>query len=535
MGGSPRADLVAGVTTAVVALPLALGFGVAAGLGARAGLVTAIIAGSLAAVFGGSSVQVSGPTGAMAVVLLPIVHEYGVDGVLVAGLVAGVILMVAGVLRLGRFVSFLPLPVVEGFTAGIAAVIALQQMPAALGVNGGSGSTARVALRAVERWVQHPVWPALLVTIGVLLAVWLGHRITHLFPASLVAVGLAAVVTRMLHVDVARIGDVSASLPGPALPTVPWGHLSALLPAALAIAALAGIESLLAATVADGLSDGPRHAPDRELFGQGVANVVVPLFGGMPATGAIARTAVGLRAGARSRLAAVTHSLVIAVVVLAGARLVEQIPLAALAGVLLATAARMSDPRGVLALARASRSAALVTGVTLATTVLLDLIRAVEIGVGVAIVLALRQVARSARLDRLPTASDGELGESAHDLIDEHVLVFRIDGALFFATAHRLLGELLDIADVRVVVLRLSGLTHLDTTGTRLLGETVAGLRSRGVVVLLSGARPDHHRLLETLGVIEVLGHPRHVFADVDAALAHARHHVLQGEHVTAG
>lgn len=526
MKQSPRADLVAGLTTGVVALPLALAFGVAAGMGARAGLVTAIVAGLLAAIFGGSRVQVSGPTGAMAVVLLPISLEYGPRGVLVAGVLAGLLLVAAGCLRLGRYVAFLPLPVVEGFTAGIAAVIALQQLPAALGVtDAGTGGTAVVAWRAVTHFARHPSYAALAVSLGVVLVMTAGHRLTHLVPISLLAVVVATIIAEVADLDLARIGAIPAGLPWPALPHASLHEIGALLPAAVAIAALAGIESLLAATVADGLSDGPGHDPDRELTGQGLANVAAPLFGGMPATGAIARTAVSVRAGATSRLAAVVHALLILGVVVVAAPLVAGIPLAALAGVLLATAGRMADLRALRTLFRATRSAALVLSATLLATVLLDLIRAVEIGVAAAAILALRQVAHNARLETLPT-TDGDAGESTHDLIDEHIVVFRIEGALFFATAHRLLGELLDVADVRVVILRLSGLAHLDTTGARLLADAIAGLEARGVVVLLSGPRPEHRRLLASLGALDELRNEGHLFDRVDSALEHARAHV---------
>ena len=526
MGRHPRADVVAGLTTGVVALPLALAFGVAAGMGASAGLTTAIVAGLLAAVFGGSRVQVSGPTGAMAVVLLPITAAYGPNGVLVAGVLAGVILLAAALLRVGRYIAFLPVPVVEGFTAGIAAVIALQQVPFALGVSDvGSGRTVVVAGRAVARFAAQPTAGAVLITAAVVIVMVAGGRIAHAFPSSLVAVAAATAAADLAGLHVQRIGSIPASLPWPALPQMHLHDVTALLPAALAIAALAGIESLLAATVADGLSDGPRHDPDRELVGQGVANLVAPLFGGMPATGAIARTAVSVRAGATSRLAAVVHSLSLVLVVLLAAPLVSRIPLAALAGVLLVTAARMADLRALTVLTRVSRSSALVLIGTLCATVLLDLIRAVEIGVAAAAVLALRQLALSARLDRL-SPNDGTPGMSAHDLLDEHIVVFRIDGALFFASAHRLLSELLDVADVRVVILRLSRLVHLDATGAKLLAEAVAGLEARGVVVLLSGVLAEHQTMLERLGVLTALRHDRHMLPDIAAALAHAREHV---------
>ncbi len=537
MLAAPRADLAAGVTTGIVALPLALAFGVSSGMGARAGLVTAIVAGVVAAVLGGSRVQVSGPTGAMAVVLLPVAAAYGAGGVLVAGMLAGAVLVLAGALRLGRYVGFLPLPVVEGFTAGIAAVITLQQVPAALGVtDAGAGRTVVVAGRAVGRFLAAPTLAAAGLALVVAVLMLLGARIAHAFPASLLAVAVATVVAEVSRLDVPRIGTVPAGLPLPALPHVAWAHSGALVGPAVAIAALAGIESLLSATVADGLAGGPRHDPDRELFGQGVANVVVPLFGGMPATGAIARTAVSIRAGAGSRLAAVVHALLLLLVVLVLAPVVGRVPLAALAGVLLVTAARMVDWRAAATLVRTSRSSAVVLVATFATTVLFDLVRAVEIGLVVAGALALRQVARTARLDRLPAAHpDHALPESAHDLIDEHVVVFRLDGSLFFATAHRLLGEVLDVAAVRVVVLRLSRITVLDATGARVLGDVVSGLESRGVTVLLSGLRPEHRTLLERLGVLSAERAARHLFDSVDRALEHARAHVAAGPELAQG
>ncbi len=344
MTRNPRRDLLAGLTVAIVALPLALGFGVSSGLGAEAGLATAVVAGALAAVFGGSNLQVSGPTGAMTVVLVPIVAEHGPGGVLTVGLMAGVLLIGLALLRAGRSMRYVPAPVVEGFTFGIAGVIALQQIPNALGVAAPEGDKVLVvAWRAVQEFAAHPDMTALSITVGVAGLMLLGARRFPTVPFSVVAVVLATVAVQVFGLGAEPIGALPAGLPAPSLGFVEVSALGSLVAPAVAVAALAALESLLSATVADGMTVDQKHDPDRELFGQGVANLAAPLFGGVPATAAIARTAVNVRTGASSRLAALTHAAVLAVIVFAAAPLVSRIPLAALAGVLLATAVRMVE------------------------------------------------------------------------------------------------------------------------------------------------------------------------------------------------
>ena len=285
-----KGDLVAGATVAVVALPLALAFGITTGVGADAGLVTAIVAGLVAAVFGGSNLQVSGPTGAMTVVLVPIVQRHGMDGMVVVGIMAGVLIVGAALGRLGRFLAYIPWPVVEGFTIGIAVLIFLQQVPAAVGVPRPEGeNTAVVAVHALVDAVGDGSTGSLLVVGVVVLVLLVAPRIRRSLPASLLAVVAATVLAEVADLDVARIGSLPSSLPMPSLPDTSLGELGDLFSAAVAVALLAAIESLLSARVADGMAGGRRHDPDRELFGQGLANVVSPLFGGMPATGAIAR------------------------------------------------------------------------------------------------------------------------------------------------------------------------------------------------------------------------------------------------------
>jgi SulP family sulfate permease len=528
IGRSWRGDVIAGVTVAVVALPLALAFGITSGLGADVGLVTAVVAGLVAGVFGGSHVQVSGPTGAMTVVLVPLVARHGPDAVATVGLLAGVIVVLAALLRLGRYVAFIPWPVIEGFTVGIAVIIGLQQVPAALGVTKPDGeNTAAVAVRAVARANLDVTPRALGVVILVAVVMILGPRVRRTLPVSLLAVVAATGLAELTGLDVARIGSLPSSLPAPSLPDLGLANVSELLTAAMAVAALAALESLLSAKVADGMVDGPRHDPERELLGQGLANIVAPIFGGMPATGAIARTAVNVRAGARTRVAAIVHALVLLVVVYVGGSTVARIPLAALAGVLMVTAVRMVDLRNVRGVLRSTRSDALVLVITAGATIAFDLILAVEIGIAIAAVLALRHVALAATVTRSPVPIPIEVGaDDEHRLLREHIVAYRLDGALFFGAAQRFLHELIAVGDVRVVILRLPDLSVLDATGAQALGEIIEELEGRGITVLVKGAKEPHRRLLEAVGALSHLAHERHLFTDLDAAVAHARSHV---------
>jgi SulP family sulfate permease len=522
-----RRDVLAGITVGVVALPLALAFGITSGLGAQAGLITAIVAGLVAAVFGGSNVQVSGPTGAMTVVLVPVVARYGTDAVFVVGVMAGVLIVIAAFARVGRLLAYIPWPVIEGFTIGIATIIFLQQVPAALGVPKPDGeNTAAVAVRAVRDALSGGGSVASIALVAFVAVLMFGlPRVRRSLPASLLAVVAATAVAELAGLDVARIGTLPGSLPMPSLPKMGAGSVSQLISPALAVAALAAIESLLSAKVADGMADSARHDPDRELFGQGLANIASPLFGGMPATGAIARTAVNVRGGARTRVAALTHALVLVAVVLFAASIVGTIPLAALSGVLMVTAVRMVEPHNVRAVFRATRSDAVVMVVTAGVTVAFDLIVAVEIGIAVAAVLALRSIARTAAAMPEPIECTFDIDDEQR-LLHEQILVYRLDGALFFGAAQRFLTELTAVSDVKVVILRLPDLQVLDATGAQALGEIVAELEARQITVLLKRPRPEHLRTLRAVGTLDRLAHRRHLFHDLDSALDHARLHV---------
>ncbi len=522
-----RTDMLAGLTVAIVALPLALGFGVTSGVGATAGLVTAVIAGIVAAIFGGSNLQVSGPTGAMVVVLLPIVNQFGAGAVATVAVLAGVIVILAGLLGLGGLVSYIPWPVIEGFTLGIGVIIAVQQIPLAINTPAGAGDNAVVvAWRTVSVVDFSAALPAILLTLGVIAIMVLLSKIRASLPGSLIAVVAATLLAHFMNLDIARIGKLPSSLPMPTMPNLTDPGFSALASAAFAVAALAALESLLAAKVADGMADDiPPTEPNRELFGQGLANIASGLFGGMPATGAIARTAVNVRSGARTRVASLTHALVLALIVYLAAPLVGTIPLSALAGVLIVTAGRMINLHTSHSILRSTRSDALVFVITALTTVALDLVLAVQIGVAVAAVLALRHVARSSEMRR--EEIEPEITHATEiQLLNEQIAVYSFDGSLFFADSRRFLDELVAVSNVRVVVLRMSSVRILDATGANALAEIVTHLRRRHIAVLIKGLRTEHHRVMDSVGELKELERRNHVFAELPPAIEHARRHV---------
>jgi SulP family sulfate permease len=523
-------DLTAGLTVGIVALPLALAFGVATGVGAAPGLVTAVIAGAVAAVFGGSHLQVSGPTGAMTVVLVPLVAQHGTSVVYPIAVLAGVIVLLAGILRLGRLLAYIPWPLVEGFTLGIAIVIAAQQIPSALGIaKPDIENAAGAATVAIARFAQHPHWPTLgLLALAVVLTAAL-PKLHRSIPASLVAVVAVTVAATLSGADVAVIGALPSGLPTPSLPD--FAGVGGLLGPALVVAFLAALESLLSARVADGMSDAPRHDPDRELFGQGLANLASGLCGGLPATGAIARTAVNARSGAQTRIAALTHALLLAVIIYAASGVVGRIPLVALAGVLLVVAWRMVERHTVLTVLRSTRADAVVFVVTAVCTIAFDLITAVEAGLAVAVILVLVRMAKTAQAVPEPLGTDGITSQAEHALLARHVLTYRFDGPLFFAVAARFLTQVTATADVRVVILRLSAMAMLDATGARALGEIVDQLSERGITVLLKGASPEHTRLLTAVGTLAPVLAQGHVFATMTDAIAHASKHVAGTAH----
>lgn len=515
-------DLVAGLTVGVVALPLALGFGVASGAGAAAGLVTAIIAGLVAAVFGGSHVQVSGPTGAMTVVLLPVIAQYGVGSIPLLAIMAGLLVILMALTAMGRSIEMIPLPVVEGFTFGIGVIIVLQQFPLLLGTPKGEAEST-----LVSTWLTlvHTDWPralAPLLIAGLVIGLHVaGQRFLPRLPIALVAIVVATVVVELAHLDVARIGALPSALPAPSIPSVSVDLLRQLLPPALAVAALAALESLLSARVADAMVPGlGRTNPDRELFGQGLANVAVGVFGGIPATGAIARTAVNVRSGARTRVASVTHAGVLLVVLLALGPIVARIPMAALGAVLVMTALRMVSPTVVRTLFRTTRADRNTFLMTLAATVLLDLVMAVLLGIAMAALMSLRHMATYSVVRRQYLPADTREGvidwTPATEHLRDRVALYRLDGALFYGNARRFADQVLDVEDVDVVIIRCHRMNILDASGADALKDVAEQLERRGIPVVIQGMTEAQRR---TVTVMDAVAPDAHV-VELSEALA---------------
>ena len=523
-----RGDMVAGVTVAIVALPLALGFGVTSGMGATAGLITAVVAGLVAAIFGGSHLQVSGPTGAMTVVLVPIVERYGVSAVYMVAVLAGVMVVAAALAGFGKAVTYIPWPVVEGLTAGIGAVIILQQLPLILGVKKPAGeSTVGVAIDTLKLLSSTSIAPVALTALTAAI-ILLMHRLRPNWPGAIIAIIVMTIAAPLF--DAPRIGDLPSVLPQ--WQGIDTSAFTNVFNAAIAVAALAALESLLSARVADGMSDLEPSKPDRELFGQGLASIASGLFGGMPATGAFARTAVNVRSGGRTRFASAFHAVVLMIGVVLASSLISRIPLAALAGVLVITASRMIERHAIKAIMHSTTSDAVVFIVTISITIFIDLVTAVEAGIAISGLLALRALAATSAvsLDAY-TTRDTELAHVEKQLLKEHIAVYRMDGALFFGVAQQFLDALTENSDIRVLILRLDRVQMLDATGAYTLGQLVDDLRGKGVAVLLKGIKQNHADVLAAVGVLAELDARGHVFDDMDDAIAHARKHLSRVEH----
>lgn len=529
-------DLLAGLTVGVVALPLALAFGVTSGAGAAAGLFTAIVAGVVGSAFGGSRYNITGPTGAMTVVLLPIIAQYGVEKVFLVGLMAGLILLAFGLLRLGRLVSLIPYPVVTGFTNGIAIIIFLQQIPALLGVPTPKGEhVVSITLEALRAYFDHPQGATLLLTALTIGLILLWGRYVRRVPGSIVALVVVTLVS-LTFAGVPRIGEIPTALPSPHLPDWNLSDISKLFSPALAVALLAGIESLLSAVVADSMTIREKHDPNRELIGSGLANLAAPIFGGIPATGAIARTAVGVRSGAQTRLTGIIHALFLLLVVLSLGPLAQVIPLAALAGILMVTAVRMVEWEAVRAILRSTKSDLSTMLVTMGVTVAFDLVLAIEVGLVLAGILFIQRMKNTLSVEPM------DLGPSVpahlavdHDLLRERVVAFRVDGPLFFAVAGEFIATLTQVSQVDALILRMRRVKVIDASGANALKTMKDALERKGIKFLISGLQEQPKQVLKRMGLLdEVTADGHHLFESTDAAIAHAWSHVERNRQAQA-
>lgn len=520
-----RADVVAGVIVGVVALPLAIAFAIASGLPPEYGLYTAIVAGFLGSLLGGSRVQITGPTGAFVVIVYGIVQAHGVPGLTLATLMAGAILVIFGVARLGRVIQFIPFPVTLGFTSGIAVVILSGQIRDLLGLE-----MDALPAEFLERWTAYgeAIGSVNLHALGLGLAgivtLKLWPRVSRQVPAPFVVLALGTVAVPVLGLDVetigSRFGGVSLGLPSFVLPDVSLESIRLLLPSALAIAVLGGVESLLSAVVADGMT-GQRHDSNQELIGQGVANLVAPLLGGMPATGAIARTATNIRSGGRSPMAGIVHALTLLVVCLVAGPLVDRIPMAILASILVVVAWHMGEWGTVLGEFRGPRSDLLVLLTTLTVTVLVDLVVAIEVGMVLAAFLFMRRMAEVTDVSPLASGAVGGDGEVERlPRLPPGVVVYEIDGPFFFGAAEKFRDTLGTVSSrPRALVLRMRNVPAMDSTGLNALRELVRKARRDGIHVVLSGVRPQPLQVLERSRLLAELG-PGNVLPSIQEALA---------------
>ena len=523
------ADLSAGLTVGIIALPLAIGFAIASGVTPQQGLWTGIVAGLAVALLGGSRFQIAGPTGAFVPVLFTIVAEHGYGGLALAAMMAGVMLIVVGLLKMGRLLKFFPYPVVAGFTSGIAVIIFCGQLNEFLGLGLNMPEHVPQQIGALATHLRGLNWYALATGVMSLAVIYGWPRVTKRIPASIIAVIVTALVAYFAHWPIATIGSkfggIPSGFPGFHFPAISLEAMRMLMGPAFTIAALGAIESLLSAMVADGMAD-TRHDPNQELIGQGIANILSPLVGGIAATGAIARTAANIRNGGRTPVAGVVHSLLLLLVALVAAPLAAYIPLATLSAILLVVAVRMAEAHTFLELWRGPRSDFAVMATAFGLTVVFDLTIGVGAGMIMAVVLFLRQMESVSHIKLVTSESEPEAA-GANSLRDkeipEGVVLYRMEGPFFFAAA-----ENLDVAlrgsggKPKIVVFRMRNVPAMDASGLHAFRVAVEKLHRDGVKILLTGVQPQPMKVMFESGFVGFLG--EHKFcADLDDALNTSR------------
>jgi len=527
-------DVIAGIIVGVVALPLAVAFAIASGVGPSRGLYTAIVAGFLISALGGSRVQIGGPTGAFVVIVYGIVQKYGYDGLVVATIMAGIILVVIGAVRLGAVIKFVPHPVVVGFTSGIAIIIFSGEIKDFFGLNMGE-----VPAGFVDKWrafaahagnVNPYAIAVAAIALGIIV-VW--PRINRRIPGPFVALLVSTALAQFLHWPVdtigTRFGGINAALPHPVIPHITLAQAQGLLGPAFTIAMLAAVESLLSAMVADGMIGG-RHRSNMELVAQGVANIVSPLFGGIPATGAIARTATNVKNGGRTPVAGMVHALTLLVITLFAGQWAALIPMATLAAILVVVSYHMSEWRSFVAELTAPKSDVVVLLATFLLTVFVDLTVAIEVGMVAAAFLFMRRMAVVANVGAVSIELEDGGDQYATDpnavsrrTVPKGVEVFEVNGPFFFGVAETFKDTIGQIASKpRVLIIRMRNVPSIDSSGMHALKDVVHRSRKDGTRVLLSDVHTQPLVAIGRSAVLEEIGE-ENLFGNIDDALAHAR------------
>ena len=528
-------DLLAGVIVGIVALPLAIAFGIASGATPEAGILTAIVAGFIISFFGGSKVQIGGPTGAFIVIVYGIIQDYGMSGLCIATFMAGAFLILMGVLHLGTIIKYIPYPIVVGFTSGIALTIFATQIKDLFGLE-----IESVPAGFLDKWVVYfqnfgtVSWWSLLVGVGSILIIVFTPKISRKIPGSLVAIiimTLVCLILRSVGVEgIETIGDrfsISTELPQAEVPKMSWDSIRRLAQPAMVIAMLGAIESLLSAAVADGVI-GDRHDSNQELVAQGIANMVSPLIGGIPATGAIARTMTNINNGGRTPVAGIAHAIVLALIYLFLMPLVKFIPMACLAGILVVVSYNLSEWRSFRAILKNPKSDIIVLLVTFFLTVIFDLTVAIEVGVLIACLLCMKRMAETTNVSVLsdeidPNADSDVMGNLEHLTIPEGVKVYEINGPYFFGIGNKfeeMMGDMGGRAKVRII--RMRKVPFIDSTGVHNLSNMCRMCSQMGVKVVLSGVNPKVMKVIEDAGMDEVVG-KENICSHINIALKRAQ------------
>ena len=516
-------DLFAGIIVGIVALPLAIAFAVASGVTPDKGLVTAIIAGFIISVLGGSRVQIGGPTGAFIVIVYGIIQQYGLDGLMISTMMAGVILVLFGVLRLGSVLKFIPHPLIVGFTSGIALVIFSTQIKEALGMN-----IDKLPSEFISKWgvyfsnLDSTNLYALGVTIATVLISIYSGKIIKKVPGSFVAIILVSVVVTLFNMPVSTIETVYGGIPTSfsfSMPSVDLGNLGHYIQPAITIAMLGAIESLLSAVVSDGMISG-NHRSNTELIAQGVANIFSPIFGGIPATGAIARTATNVKNGGRTPVAGIIHAITLLLIMLFFGKWAKLIPMSCLAGILIVVSYNMSEWRSFRSILRGSKYDIVVLLTTFFLTVLVDLTIAIEVGIVLASLLFMQRMSKTGQV--YSANKDSDMLED-YSILPEGVDVFEISGPFFFAAAKQYNEVLKDInAESMGIIIRMRHVPFIDSTGVQNFKEVISQMQSKGVNVNLSGVRREVRDDLKKVGMLELIGE-ENIFANFDEAVKAVR------------
>lgn len=515
-------DLIAGVIVAIIALPLSIALALASGVNPEQGLYTAIVAGFLIAALGGSKVQISGPTAAFATIVAGIVARNGMSGLALATIMAGIFLILMGIFKLGNLIRFIPFTITTGFTSGIAVTILIGQLKDFFGITYAPGTTAVETMKKAEALISNfstfnPY--ALLVGALCLLILIFWPRVSKRVPGSLIAIIVSVLLVKFCKLPVNTIGDlysISSSLPKLTFPAISLSSVGALLPDALTIAVLAAIESLLSCVVADGMI-GSKHNSNMELVAQGVGNIGSALFGGIPATGAIARTAANIKNGGRTPVVGIVHAIVLLLVLVVLMPYAALIPMPAIAAILLMVAYNMSEWRQFVRIIKtAPKSDILVLVLTFALTVVFDLVIAIEVGLVLTCVLFMKRMSDTTKLRKWDDASENE----AYKAIPKNAAVYELSGPLFFGAADEIL-KVSEETGKNCIVLRMKGVTAIDSTGLRNLERIYAQCSDAGITLILSHLNEQPRKTLEKAGLLNRIGE-KNICPEINAALSRA-------------